>query len=166
MTEAVPAGIGDGLTPTPTQAEEKINVNTERAARFAAVAVAMLAAHEGADYWAQSEREAKYKGDDSAKGRIACASHVATYTAINTAAVVAVNRWLQLGLAPHRIAAGQALSAVTHYAADRREPLRRLAVATGNEPFWNLRGGAALLDQSAHKVVLVLAAAITAGGTR
>ncbi|RCV53486.1 DUF3307 domain-containing protein [Marinitenerispora sediminis] len=141
-------------------------MNTRKGVRFAAVAVAMLAAHEVADYWAQSEREAKHKGDDSAKGRVACASHVATYTAINTAAVVAVNRWLDLGLDPRRIAAGQAVSAATHYLADRREPLRRLAYATGNGPFCEMRGGMALLDQSAHRTVLALAAAITAGGGR
>lgn len=136
------------------------------AARFAAVAVALLAAHEVADYWAQSEREAVHKGADSAKGRVACASHVATYTAISTAAVVAVDRYLGLGLDPRRIAAGQLLSAATHYAADRREPLRRLAHATGNGPFWEVPGGAAHLDQAAHKTVLAIAAAITAGGAR
>ncbi|MBB5431373.1 DUF3307 domain-containing protein [Nocardiopsis composta] len=135
------------------------------AARFAAVATAMLAAHELADYWLQSQREAVHKGADSAKGRIACASHVATYTAVSTAAVVAVDRYLGLDLDPRRIAAGQLLSAATHYAADRREPLRRLACWAGKRPFWE-SGGAPHLDQAAHKIVLTLAAAITAGGAR
>jgi len=142
-----------------------MTARTAPAARFAAVAVAMLAAHELADYWAQSEREAKHKGADSAKGRVACTSHVATYTAISTAAVLAADRYLGLGLDPRRIAAGQALSAITHYAADRREPLRRLACWAGKRPFWE-SGGALHLDQAAHKTVLGLAAAITAGGAR
>ncbi|MFC7739677.1 hypothetical protein ACFQXA_00165 [Nocardiopsis composta] len=109
--------------------------------------------------------EAVHKGADSAKGRIACASHVATYTAVSTAAVVAVDRYLGLDLDPRRIAAGQLLSAATHYAADRREPLRRLACWAGKRPFWE-SGGAPHLDQAAHKIVLTLAAAITAGGAR
>jgi len=166
------AGAGRPQNPTrgPGRTIEGNPVNILKtpsaAARFAAVGLTLLAAHEVADYWLQSEREAVHKGADSAKGRIACASHVATYTAISTAAVVAVDRYLGLGLDPRRIAAGQALSAATHYAADRREPLRRLAHATGNGPFWEDGGGAPHLDQAAHKVVLALAAAITAGGAR
>src|SRR5690606_7830348 len=91
------------------------------ATRFAVLAAVRHAAHHVGDYWVQTDRQAAYKGADGRTGVRACLAHVATYTATNVAAVIAANRALRLGLSWQAIAAGEAVSAVTHYAADRRE---------------------------------------------
>jgi hypothetical protein len=65
------------------------------------------------------------------------------------------------------MAAGLALSAVTHYVADRREPLRRMAGATGHAPFYAMNtgglNGAYLMDQSWHYGWIFVAALVIAG---
>ncbi|MEU8511618.1 hypothetical protein AB0C76_08535 [Kitasatospora sp. NPDC048722] len=62
------------------------------------------------------------------------------------------------------MAAALALSAVTHYIADRREPLRRLADATGKGRFVRLAdhgmNGAYALDQAWHHAAETVAALI------
>ena len=60
-------------------------------------------------------------------------------------------------------AAGLAVSAVMRYAADRREPLRRLAAAAGKAGYRE-SGGAAQLDQAWHWTWLFAAALVIAGG--
>ena len=65
-------------------------------------------------------------------------------------------------------AAGLAVSAVTHYFADRRRPLRWLAgLIPGKLGFWQagdgLASGGAFLDQAWHWWWLFAAALITAG---
>ena len=65
-----------------------------------------------------------------------------------------------------RLLAGLAVNAVSHYIADRRTPLRRLAEALGSGPFYRLAGhglnGAYLLDQSWHIGFLFLSALVIA----
>lgn len=88
---------------------------------FAAAFIALYVAHHVGDYWVQTDRQALRKGDAGPAGRIACLLHVATYTL--TQAVVLAVVFLTLGyrfdLASWLLALG--VSAVTHYAADRRE---------------------------------------------
>jgi hypothetical protein len=69
------------------------------------------------------------------------------------------------------VAAGLAVSAVSHYFADRRRPLQRVAgLIPGKLGFWRagdgLASGAAHLDQAWHWGWLFAAALITAGGAR
>lgn len=135
---------------------------TDRAVRFAATFAALYAAHTVADHWIQTQHQADTKGAPGWRGRLACAAHVATYTATGALALAATNHRTGLGLRAGRVAAGLALSGVTHYAADRRTPLRRLAEATGSGDFYRMGaprpgrddnptlGGAYALDQAWH----------------
>ncbi|WP_405018023.1 hypothetical protein OHV05_14535 [Kitasatospora sp. NBC_00070] len=142
-----------------------------RAARFAAVYALLRAAGDLADHWVQTDHQATNKGQhdhndgqSSAAGRRACAAHVATYTATQTAALLIGSRVLGVRLRPGPAAVALALSALTHYAADRREPLHRLADATGKANFVRLTdfgmNGAYALDQAFHHTVETAAALI------
>lgn len=110
----------------------------QTALTFAAVLPALLVAHNVADHWAQTNHQAATKGQRNNAGRLACLKHVASYTAI-TAATVAL-LWAVLGLAisPLGFVAGQAISAVTHYWADRRFTLAGLASLLGKTQFYVL----------------------------
>lgn len=142
-----------------------------RAARFAAVYALLRSAADVADHWIQTDHQASTKGQhdyvegqSSAAGRRACAAHVATYTAAQAAVLLAGTRLLGIRLRPGPVAAALALSAVTHYVADRREPLRRLADATGKGNFVRLAdhglNGGYLLDQAWHHTFETVAALI------
>ena len=100
---------------------------TSPAATFAAVAVALVVAHQVADHWVQSSHQAAHKGKPGWEGRLACLEHVASYTLVTTLATLAVWLLLDLPLTLPGVALGQAISAVTHYWADRRTTLQRLA---------------------------------------
>lgn len=138
------------------------------AAVFAAVFAAYIAGHQVGDYWVQTGRQALGKGQPGWAGRRACAAHVATYT-LTLAACLALAWWrLALPLSPGWTLAGLGVSAVTHYFADRRRPLRALAARLGRAGFWGcgdgLASGAAHLDQSWHWLWLFAAALVTTGG--
>ncbi|MFF0389361.1 hypothetical protein ACFYS8_11785 [Kitasatospora sp. NPDC004615] len=146
-------------------------MTSARAARFAASYALLRAAADVADHWVQTDHQAGTKGQhdhnggqSSAAGRAACAAHVATYTATQALVLLAGSRLLGFRLRPGRVAVALALSAVTHYVADRREPLRRLADATGSGPFYRLTdhgmNGAYALDQAFHHAFETAAALI------
>ncbi|MBQ1071637.1 DUF3307 domain-containing protein [Micromonospora sp. C31] len=141
------------------------------AAAFAAVFVALYVAHQVADHWVQTQHQADCKGQPSWTGRIACAAHVATYTVTAGLALVFLIAGTGLRLDPWGVAVGLAISAVTHYIADRRTPLRRIAAALGSADFYTLGAprpgrddnpslvtGAYALDQSWHIGWLFIAA--------
>jgi len=144
---------------------------TSRAARFGTVFAALYAAHQVADHWIQTDRQAATKGAPGWSGRAACARHVASYTAAAAVALAAAEKATGAGIRPGRAAAGLAVSAATHYMIDRRTPLRRLAEVTGHGKFYRLgtprpgrddnpclgTGGYAL-DQAAHVGFLFAAA--------
>jgi hypothetical protein len=100
---------------------------SRRASTFAAVLGGLLAVHPVADHWLQSDLQAKTKGQPGWPGRRACAAHVATYTAATTATVALLDRALGLSVSRRGLVAGQLVSAATHYWADRRVTLERLA---------------------------------------
>jgi hypothetical protein len=66
--------------------------------------------------------------------------------------------------------AGLALSAVTHYFSDRRQPLAWVAAKLGKRGFYEagsgLATGAALLDQAWHWAWLFASALVISGGPR
>lgn len=147
----------------------------DSAQTFSAVFVALYAAHQLADHWVQTHHQACTKGAAGWTGRLSCAAHVATYTLTGLAAVLAATVVLHLHLDPVRLAAGLIISAVTHYVADRRTPLRRLAEATGHGKFFQLGAprpgrddnpslgtGAYAMDQSWHIAWLFIAALVIA----
>ncbi|MCT9092897.1 hypothetical protein N4G70_29090 [Streptomyces sp. ASQP_92] len=148
---------------------------TDSAARAAAVWAALSASHDVADHWVQIDAQAVAKGQPGPEGVKACAAHVATYTATQAAALYAANRLLGLRLDWRRAALGLAISAGTHYIADRqgghwRDPeprgVVRLAAATGHAGWLQRDPGAGyLMDQSWHKGWLAVAAAVIGGGS-
>lgn len=77
-------------------------------------------------------------GDAKWTGRLACAKHVVSYT-FRTAFAVRM-LWLRFG--PHMtwisFAPGQAISAITHYRADRRSTLQALAEKIGSGGLYKL----------------------------
>lgn len=111
---------------------------TTPAATFTAVFVALLVAHHLADHWIQTGADAARKGDHDRAGQWACARHVTTYTLTTTLLTLAVVHLLDLPATGWGIAAGQAWSAVTHYAIDRRWTLARLAAWAGKTDFHRL----------------------------
>ncbi len=141
---------------------------------FAAVFVALHAAHQVGDHWIQTERQACGKGAPGWPGRLACARHVTTYTATAVIALLALTV-VDVHLDPGRTVAGLTVSAVSHYIADRRTPLQRLAAWTGSGVFYALGAprpgpddnprpgtGAYALDQSYHVLWLFITALIIA----
>jgi len=144
----------------------------EPAVTFAAVAAVLYAAHQAGDYWAQTNVQAMEKGLPGWKGRRACVGHIASYTLTLAGFLYGSALWLGLALRPWNALGGLAVSAVTHYAADRRTPLERVAAAMdrrwGKLGFYRagegLATGAALLDQAWHWVWLLVSALVVAGG--
>ncbi|MDI6101893.1 DUF3307 domain-containing protein [Actinoplanes sp. NEAU-A12] len=142
---------------------------------FAAVFVALFVAHQVADHWVQTDHQAAHKGRPGWAGRRACAAHVFSYTVTAFAAATAVHFALGLEIDGWRLFAGLTVSAVTHYIADRRTPLKRLAELIGISRFYALGAprpgrddnpsigtGAYALDQSFHHAWLAVAALIIA----
>lgn len=147
-----------------------------RPAQFAAAYAVLTASHEVADHWVQTDAQAVAKGSPDRAGALACVRHVATYAGTQALALLAADRLLSLRLRPGRAAAALAVSALTHYAADRQgghwrdeEPrgVVRLAAVTGHSGWLSRDPGAGyLLDQAWHKGWIVVAAAVAAGGAR
>jgi hypothetical protein len=139
-------------------------------ATFAAVAVTLYAAHQAGDYWVQTSGQAARKGLPGWPGRRACAAHVGTYTATLAVFLAVAAWWLRLPLSALWMLAGLAVSAVTHYFADRRKPLERVARLIGSGGFYRtgegLATGVALLDQAWHWCWLFVSALIISGGAR
>ncbi|MEC3995042.1 hypothetical protein VSR01_16475 [Actinacidiphila sp. DG2A-62] len=104
---------------TPHLTSRRGEVTLAAAVRFAAAYAALTAAHEAGDYLVQRDTDAKQKGDPGPQGAAACARHVASYAATQALALWAADRYLGLGLDRRRAFAGLALSAATHYVADR-----------------------------------------------
>lgn len=135
---------------------------------FPVVFAAFGAGHWAGDYWVQRHRQALGKSSAGWAGRRACAAHVASYTLTLAACLALAAWWLGMPVSPARAAAGLAVSAVTHYVADRRRPLQRIAIAIGKHDYHQagtgLATGAAYLDQAWHWTWLFAAALVTAGG--
>jgi hypothetical protein len=162
--------------------------HNDRPAKFAAVYALVRAAADVADHWVQSDYCAQVKGatdkapvtyvnektqqptvNGTREGRLACAWHVATYTATQGAVLAAGSRAIGVRLHPGAVAGALAISATTHYIADRRVPngvLQRLAAATGKTRFYKLAdfgmNGSYCLDQAWHHGFETLAAIVAA----
>ncbi|OPG04058.1 DUF3307 domain-containing protein [Microbispora sp. GKU 823] len=145
------------------------------AADFAAVFAALYAAHSFGDHWVQTHHQACAKGAPTAAGRLACLRHVATLTTTKTVALLALALVTGLTLSPLALLVGLMVDALSHYWADRRITLARLADAVGKGDFYrmgaprpgrddapHLGTGAYALDQSWHVAWLFIAALIIA----
>lgn len=145
-----------------------------QAATFAAIGFTLLVAHQVADHWLQSAHQAAHKGDPGWVGRLACLKHVASYTATTLLLTGLVIVLMDLPVSLEGLIVGQLLSAISHYWADRRFTLKKMAVKLGKEDFYNLGSprpgytdnpslgtGAYALDQSWHVGWLFIAAIFT-----
>jgi hypothetical protein len=105
------------------------------------VLATMIVAHYVGDYWVQSDHQATTKGHDAGQ----CAAHVATYCL--TQALFLTAMAVTTGWRPYVIGVllALAITAATHYIADRRAPLRWMAIKQGKAGFVE-RGGLPLLD--------------------
>lgn len=95
------------------------------AGNFAAIAIVLYATHHVGDYWVQRDVDARHKGDPGWLGRMHCLAHVLTYVATQVAGLIAIAWLVHFNL--WTVVAGLFISGVTHYIADRREPLKRIA---------------------------------------
>ncbi|MBO0847840.1 MAG: DUF3307 domain-containing protein [Pseudonocardia sp.] len=128
----------------------------------AVVLPVLLVAHTVADHWVQTDHQAVTKGRPGWPGRRACAAHCLTYTA-TTAIAVGLAWWvLALPISPAGFAAGQLVSALTHYWADRRATLAWLCRLLGKSGYYARPEGAYALDQAFHYGWLLAAALLTA----
>jgi hypothetical protein len=91
------------------------------AGTFAAVAVALYAAHHVGDYWVQTDHQARHKGDAGADGALQCLLHVISYLMTQTLFLLAAGLVLGPEVSGLGLIVGLLTSGVTHYMADRRE---------------------------------------------
>lgn len=110
------------------------------AGTFAAVAVALYAAHHVGDYWVQTDHQARHKGLAGEEGRTACLNHVIGY--LLTQATFMAGAALILDIPGQGAGPYMALlvSGATHYMADRREHglMFKLARRLGKGTFMEL----------------------------
>ncbi|MEO3872846.1 transcriptional regulator [Nonomuraea sp. B12E4] len=142
-------------------------------ADFAAAFAALFAAHSFGDHWVQTHGQAARKGLPTLSGRLACLRHVGALTLTKAVALAAVGLVAGLTVHPLALIIGLSVDAASHYWADRRATLGRLAKAVGKEGFFqmgaprpgtddapHLGTGAYALDQSWHVAWLFVAALI------
>jgi hypothetical protein len=138
---------------------------------FAAVFAALFVAHSVGDHWVQTSAQSAAKGRPGWAGRLAGARHVATLTVTKLAVLLPAAVLLDLHLSVWGLAAGLGVDGVTHWWADRRITLARLAERLGLGGFYRLGAprpghddnpslgtGAYALDQSFHHLWLLVAA--------
>jgi hypothetical protein len=98
---------------------------TQALALFAALQATFSDIHPYCDQIVQHGDDAINKGKPGWIGRKACARHVATYSIGQLGAAVAVTRGLGCRASWPALLTGSAINALTHYAIDRREPLKK-----------------------------------------
>jgi hypothetical protein len=139
-----------------------------RAVRFLVLYAVGRTAHLVGDYYVQTSHQAEHKGDRTREGQLACAGHVASYTTTQVAMLIVVNRLLGLGLTVRAVAAGQLVSAITHYFMDRGYTAEAMHDALGKGDLHRLGlpgtpfTGGKILDQCWHEFWLLVAALVTA----
>ncbi|MEH0589840.1 transcriptional regulator [Streptomyces sp. B21-106] len=129
------------------------------AATFAAVFVALYVGHTVGDHWVQTHHQACAKGGPGWAGRLACGRHVATLTLTKAVVLVPVVLVLGLEVGLLGLVLGLGVDAVSHYWADRRSTLKRLADVCGKREFYEL----GTPDHAAHPVTATGAPAATLG---
>jgi hypothetical protein len=150
------------------------------AATFAATFAALYAAHTFGDHWyGQTHQQALGKGARTRQGRLHCLGHVVLLAAHKIGAIAAMWAVTGLQLSLTALTVGLLVDAVSHYWADRRITLQRLAERTGKGDFYRLGAdtvnadgkqafhigtGAYALDQSWHVAWLFITALIVAAG--
>lgn len=132
------------------------------------VFIGLFVAHGVGDHWLQRTNEALGKSEATWGGRLLCAKHVMTLVVAKILTLTALFLIVDVHVYTPAVAAGLAVDAVSHYVADRRTPLKKLAGWSGKGEFWELGDGKAApagtgayaLDQSWHLGWLLVAALI------
>lgn len=150
------------------------------ASLFATVFIALFCGHHIGDFWAQTHHQAITKGKPGPEGRQACTHHVMSLTATKAAIMLAVCATTGVRPTILGLLIGFTVDASSHWWADRRFTLSRLAHSIGKGDFYNLGGpdspdrpvtatgawapttgtGAIALDQSWHIAWLLVTAII------
>lgn len=148
---------------------------------FAVSFGALYAAHQVGDHWLQTHTQALTKGGTGWSARAACARHVAVLAVVKVAALLAAFAVTGVPVRPVWWALALGVDAVSHYWADRRTTLRRLAglfgpsklaffdlgaPRPGRDDNPSLGTGAYALDQSWHVLFVFIAALLIAAGAR
>ncbi len=142
---------------------------------FACVFATLYAAHHVGDQWVQTHTQACAKGTKDWSGRLACARHVMTMTITKVVALLITTAVLGLHISAAITALALALDAASHYWADRRTTLARLAALVHKADYYRLGTprlghddnptsgtGAFHLDQAWHIAWVWIAALIIA----
>jgi len=108
------------------------------AAVFAAAFIALYVAHSVGDHWVQSSCQAATKGQPGWTGRLACGRHVLGLTLTKAVVLVPVVLVLHLPVTALGLVLGLGLDAASHYWADRRTTLAKLAARCGKAEFYSL----------------------------
>ncbi|MEU6041857.1 DUF3307 domain-containing protein [Actinomadura sp. NPDC047616] len=133
------------------------------ATAYAVTLATLIIAHHVADHWLQTNHQATHKARPTLQGHLANLRHVGTHTATLAGALLLVAWQTGTAYRPGYLAAGLAVNAITHYVADRRVHLDRLA------RLWPIRKGGWIdhdryalyhLDQSWHLGWLLITALI------
>lgn len=90
-------------------------------AAFAAAGLTLYAAHHVGDYWVQTDHQARHKGDTGRAGRRACLAHIYSYVVTQSALLAVAGMVLGIRWGFWASTVALLVSALTHYAADRRE---------------------------------------------
>lgn len=139
------------------------------ATTFAVTLAVLYIAHHVADHWVQTNRQAVTKGrparDEDGRrdhsGQLANLRHVATLTATLAGALLLVAWRVGIDYDPARFVLALAVNAISHYFADRRVYLLRMARAIGKGGWIDHDPTAAYhLDQSWHLGWLLITALI------
>jgi hypothetical protein len=139
--------------------------------KFAAVAATLTAMHHIGDFVLQTDHQVSRKPCEEDR-TVQCTEleswaanqkHVATYHGAQLAGLLVANKVLDLKLRPGRVAAGVAVSWVTHSIIDRRWPVRLLMDSTGSKDFRTKAGGGMHVDQTLHHLCLWASSLIIAG---
>ena len=133
---------------------------------LAAVGFTLFTAHRVGDYWIQTDDQAQEKSQPDSAGRLADLRHVATLTATKLV-MLGVLFAAGLPVTVFGLVIGLGIDAASHYWADRRHTLKRLAeLIPGKARFYRLAdhgiNGAHELDQSFHILFLWIASVIIA----
>jgi hypothetical protein len=143
---------------------------------FACVFAALYAAHHVGDQWVQTHIQACTKGAAGWTGRLACARHILTMTATKVVVLVITNVVIGLHISAGFTAAALVLDAASHYWADRRTTLAKLAALVHKADYYRLGSprpghddnpttgtGAFHLDQAWHIAWIWITALMIAG---
>ena len=105
---------------------------------FACVFATLYAAHHIGDQWIQTHTQACTKGNTDRAGRLACARHVLTMTITKVVALLITTAVLGLHISAGFTALALALDAASHYWADRRTTLAKLAALVHKADYYRL----------------------------